>query len=77
MSTQNNRDIGVVTQVQDQQGSESKSKEDSKSKTRESEVTYEALRLNTTGVSKDSRSKVPKSDLPDLGLSKEMTLVDS
>ena len=67
----------ILFEVQDQQGSESKSKEDSKSKTRESEVTYEALRLNTTGVSKDSRSKVPKSDLPDLGLSKEMTFVDS
>ena len=40
-------------------------------------MTYEAIRLNTTGVSKEVNSKVNASDLQNLGVSKEMTLADT
>ena len=66
-----------MAQVQGQQGSERRSKEDSKSQTKETEVTYEALKLNTTGCSKEASSKVAQSDLPNLCLSKEITLADT
>ena len=66
-----------MAQVQGQQGSERRSKEDSKSQTKETEMTYEALKLNTTGCSKEASSKVAQSDLPNLCLSKEITLADT
>ena len=40
-------------------------------------MTYEAIRLNTTGVSKEVNSKVNLSDLQNLGVSKEITLADT
>ena len=40
-------------------------------------MTYEAIRLNTTGVSKEVNSKVNASDLQILGVSKEITLADT
>ena len=40
-------------------------------------MTYEAIRLNTTGVSKEATSKINASDLQHLGVSKEMTLAET
>ena len=40
-------------------------------------MTFEAIRLNTTGVSKEATSKINVSDLQHLGVSKEMTLAET
>ena len=53
------------------------SKEDSKSQTKETEMTYEAFGLNTTGLTKEAKSKVNTSELHNLGTSKEMTLAET
>ena len=53
------------------------SKGDSKSQTKDTELTCEVNGLNTTGLTKEAQSKVNTSDLHNLGTSKEMTLAET